>query len=137
MVIDMNEAQVRTVEQVRQVLAGTQALEFRAAEDDDGRYRWIEAVLWRLDYRLLRRADRGVVLAYLQRLSGYSRAQVTRLVSRWVAAYVILHDKTLRELAARRPASATDLLDVPGIGQAKIDRYGETLLRLLGDPIPP
>ena len=29
----MNEAQVRTVEQVRQVLAGTQALEFRGAED--------------------------------------------------------------------------------------------------------
>ena len=36
MVIDMNEAQVRTVEQVRQVLEGTQALQFRAAEDDEG-----------------------------------------------------------------------------------------------------
>lgn len=33
MVIDMNEAQVRAVEQVRQVLEGTQALEFSAAED--------------------------------------------------------------------------------------------------------
>jgi hypothetical protein len=39
MVIDMNEAQVRTLEQVHQVLEGTQALEFRAAEDDEGRYR--------------------------------------------------------------------------------------------------
>ena len=48
-----------------------------------------------------------------------------------VPAYVILHDKTLRELAARRPASQADLLDVPGIGQAKVDRYGETLLQLL------
>ena len=38
MVIDMNEAQVRTLEQVRQVVAGTQALEFRRAEDDEGRY---------------------------------------------------------------------------------------------------
>ena len=46
-------------------------------------------------------------------------------------AYVILHDKTLRELAARRPASLPDLLGVPGIGQAKADRYGEALLRLL------
>ncbi len=54
-----------------------------------------------------------------------------------VPAYVILHDKTLRELAARRPVSLSDLLDIPGIGQAKVDRYGETLLRLLGDPIPP
>lgn len=85
MVIDMDEAQVRTVEQVRQVLQGTQALQFRAAEDDEGRYRWIEAVLWRLQYRRLRRADRGAVRAYLQRLSGYSRAQLTRLVSRWMA----------------------------------------------------
>lgn len=85
MVIDMNEAQVRTLEQVRQVLAGTQALEFRRAEDDEDRYAWIEQVLRRLSYRQLGRHDRGAVLAYLQRLSGYSRAQVTRLVSRWVA----------------------------------------------------
>ena len=82
MVIDMNEAQVRTLEQVRQVLAGTQALEFAGAQDDQGRYAWIESVLRRFDYRHLARAQRGPVLAYLQRLSGYSRAQVTRLVSR-------------------------------------------------------
>ena len=80
MVIDMNEAQVRTLEQVRQVLQGTQQLEFRRAEDDAGRYGWIDAVLRRFDYRQLPRGDRAPVLAYLQRLSGYSRAQVTRLV---------------------------------------------------------
>ena len=82
MVIDMNEAQVRTLEQVRQVLAGTQAMEFQAAADGEGRYAWIGAVLKRLDYRRLTRKDRGPVLAYLQRLSSYSRAQITRLVSR-------------------------------------------------------
>jgi ATP-dependent DNA helicase RecQ len=48
-----------------------------------------------------------------------------------VPAYVILHDKTLRELATRRPMSLDDLLGVPGIGQAKADRYGEALLRLM------
>jgi hypothetical protein len=85
MVIDMNEAQVRTLEQVRQVLAGTQVMEFQAAAGDEGRYAWIETVLKRFDYPRLARADRGPVLAYLQRLSGYSRAQITRLVSRWDA----------------------------------------------------
>mgnify|MGYP006137981543 CR=1 FL=1 len=35
-------------EQVRQVLEGTQELQFRAAEDDEGRYGWIDAVLRRL-----------------------------------------------------------------------------------------
>ncbi len=85
MVIDMNEAQVRTLEQLRQVLAGTQAMEFQAAAGDEGRHAWIEAVLRRFDYPRLARADRGSVLAYVQRLSGYSRAQITRLVSRWSA----------------------------------------------------
>lgn len=61
MVIDMNEAQVRTLEQVRQVLAGTQALEFRRAEDDEGRYAWTEQVLRRFAYPQLARSDRGVV----------------------------------------------------------------------------
>ena len=74
MVIDMNEAQVRTLDQVRQVLAGTQAMAFHAGADDEGRYAWIELVLRRFEYRRLPRADRGPVLAYLQRLSGYSRA---------------------------------------------------------------
>lgn len=83
MVINMNEAQVRTVEQMREVLCGTQALQFQPSGEDAARYAWIAAVLRRVGYRQLKRAERGIVLAYLQHLSGYSRAQVTRLVSRW------------------------------------------------------
>jgi ATP-dependent DNA helicase RecQ len=48
-----------------------------------------------------------------------------------VPAYVILHDRTLRELAERRPNSPETLLEVPGIGHAKAERYGEDLLELL------
>ncbi len=48
-----------------------------------------------------------------------------------VPAYVILHDKSLIELATQRPTNATELHSVAGIGQAKADRYGEDLLRLL------
>jgi ATP-dependent DNA helicase RecQ len=50
-----------------------------------------------------------------------------------VPAYVILHDRTLHELATLRPQSLTALLDVPGIGLAKAERYGEYLLELLRD----
>lgn len=57
----MDGAQIRTLEQVRQVLAGTQELRFRAAVEDEGRYGWIDAVLRRLAYRQLERADRGAV----------------------------------------------------------------------------
>jgi len=85
MVINMNEAQVRTLDQVRGVVAGLQALEFRPGEDDTARYAWIGSVLRRFSYRRLKRAERGVLLQYLQKLSGYSRAQVTRLVARWIS----------------------------------------------------
>jgi ATP-dependent DNA helicase RecQ len=48
-----------------------------------------------------------------------------------VPAYVILHDRTLNELATRRPQSADELLAIPGIGDAKAARYGAALLELL------
>ena len=61
MVIDMNEAQVCTLEQVREVVAGTQVLEFRPGGDDAARYAWIESVLRRFSYRSLKRAHHAVL----------------------------------------------------------------------------
>jgi len=48
-----------------------------------------------------------------------------------VPAYVIFHDRTLRELAEMRPQSHGHLGMVPGIGAAKVERYGEELLALI------
>ena len=48
-----------------------------------------------------------------------------------VPAYVVFHDATLREIAARRPATAQQLLDVPGIGLAKAERYGARMLAVV------
>ncbi|HEX6997954.1 MAG TPA: DNA helicase RecQ [Gammaproteobacteria bacterium] len=45
--------------------------------------------------------------------------------------YVIFHDATLLEMIARRPTSAAELLTVSGVGQAKLDRYGERFLEVL------
>jgi len=122
MVIDMNEAQVRSLEQVRQVLEGTQSLEFGRAEDDEGRYAWIESVLRRFDYRQLKRCDRGCVLAYVQRLSGYSRAQVTRLVSRWAGGKRLVKEYRAPEHAFARRYTSADVALL-----AEVDRAMGTL----------
>ena len=45
-----------------------------------------------------------------------------------VPPYVICHDKTLIELAQKRPQSLDDLPDITGLGAAKIKRYGKALL---------
>jgi len=48
-----------------------------------------------------------------------------------VPAYVIFHDRTLREIALRRPSAITELATVPGVGAAKLERYGSQLLEIL------
>ena len=48
-----------------------------------------------------------------------------------VPAYVILHDKTLRELAEARPVSHGLLAGITGMGSAKIEHYGAELLALI------
>ncbi|WP_460364567.1 DNA helicase RecQ [Actinocorallia lasiicapitis] len=52
---------------------------------------------------------------------------------RGVPAYVIFHDATLREFAVRRPANRTELGSISGVGEAKLERFGESLLAALAD----
>jgi DNA helicase II / ATP-dependent DNA helicase PcrA len=48
-----------------------------------------------------------------------------------VPAYVVFHNSTLAEIAGRKPQSLRDLATVPGVGPAKLDRYGEDVLSVL------
>jgi ATP-dependent DNA helicase RecQ len=48
-----------------------------------------------------------------------------------VPAYVILHDSTLDAICRQRPRSMTDLLEVPGIGERKAERFGTRILELV------
>ncbi len=75
----MDDTQITTLEQVEQVLKGSQAIVFKGSGREQ-LYRWVEEVLKRFKYFELGRKDKGLVKAYLQRLSGFSRAQTTRLL---------------------------------------------------------
>ncbi|MGH3020334.1 MAG: HRDC domain-containing protein, partial [Gaiellaceae bacterium] len=48
-----------------------------------------------------------------------------------VPAYVVFHDTTLHEIAARRPASREELSAISGIGPAKLERYADGVLEAL------
>ena len=48
-----------------------------------------------------------------------------------VPAYVIFNDRTLVEMAARRPQDEEALLEVPGVGPAKLERYGAAFLEAI------
>jgi len=83
MVINMNEERLFSIDQIEAFLSGSAAIEFSVAGDDSERYGHISRVLKRFDYPRRNKRERGILHRYLQHTSGYSRAQVTRLVARW------------------------------------------------------
>jgi ATP-dependent DNA helicase RecQ len=46
-------------------------------------------------------------------------------------AYIIFNDRTLHELAEVRPLELEEMLEITGIGPAKLERYGEAFLEVL------
>jgi len=48
-----------------------------------------------------------------------------------VPAYIVFSDRVLLEMAARRPTTPGEMLEVPGVGPAKLERYGQAFLELL------
>ena len=48
-----------------------------------------------------------------------------------VLPYMICHDRTLTEIAGKRPKSETDLHGISGLGATKIARYGQALLEVV------
>ena len=78
----MNDKQLQTIEQVKQFLEGSEAIEFWGLTTEE-RYCWIKEVLIRFKYHCLKRDEKGVIRRYIERITGYSRAQVSRLIRRY------------------------------------------------------
>jgi len=48
-----------------------------------------------------------------------------------VPPYVIFHDATLREMLEFRPTTASQLLSITGVGQSKLERFGDEFLEVI------
>lgn len=80
MVIDMNEAKLETIEQIQEFLSGTAEVTFSIPNDEPTLRAFVAAVIKRFSYFRRRKGHRGVLLAYLRRLTGYSRQHLSRLL---------------------------------------------------------
>ncbi|MCL0075789.1 integrase [Dehalococcoidia bacterium] len=78
----MNDDNLKTIDQIKQFLKGSEGLEFRGASVGE-RYNWIEGVLVGFRYLRLRKAEKGVIRRYIEKITGYSRAQVSRLIGEY------------------------------------------------------
>ena len=81
--IDMNVSKLETIEHIREFLAGTAEVAFSHPADESARRMFVATVLKRYRYFALSKGPRGVLFAYLQRLTGYSRQHLSRLIAQY------------------------------------------------------
>jgi hypothetical protein len=75
----MNDEQLRILKQVQCFIKGNQKIEFRGLGARE-KYNWIEEVLTRFRYPKLPKEGKGLIKSYILKVTGYSRAQLTRLI---------------------------------------------------------
>ncbi len=73
-----------TIKQIELFLSGSQTVAFAVASTKDERYKFVDGVLKRYGYRHLKRHEKGIIMRFLEKISSYSRQQLTRMVQRYI-----------------------------------------------------
>lgn len=82
--------------------------------------------------RKSRKGSSAEELPYDEELFQVLRTERTRLATAAnLPSYLIFHDKTLREMAAKRPNSKTRMLEITGVGEQKWNNYGEAFVAII------
>jgi transposase InsO family protein len=82
--ISVHEAETLSLEQIQVFLQASAGIRFQA-ETREQVYGWIGRVLCQQQYQQQGRAARGLLRRYLEKMTGFSRAQVTRFIRRYQA----------------------------------------------------
>jgi transposase InsO family protein len=109
-----------SLEQIRAFLEATDAVHFEGAERGE-MYGWVEQTLCQQEYWKQNRATKGLLRRYVAKMTGLSRAQVTRLLTQYAETGRVRETSYRRNQFASRYTSAdVDLL-------AEVDEAHETL----------
>ena len=79
----MQAGEKMSLEQIRAFLEASDEVEF-AGRNREEMYGWMNQMLLQLGYQKLKRCGRGLVRRYMAKMTGMSRAQVTRLLAMYV-----------------------------------------------------
>jgi transposase InsO family protein len=83
--ISVQEAEKLSLEEIRRFVDASEPIRF-AGEKREQVYGWIERVLCGQEYARQGKVARGLLRRYIEKMTGMSRAQVTRLISRYLAS---------------------------------------------------
>lgn len=125
----MRNGEKLSLGQIRAFLEASEEVEFEA-ENRQEVYDWMSRTLREHGYDRQGRAVKGLLRVYLLKMTGLGRAQVTRLVSRWI------RDRELREVAYRRRRfpkryTAADVALLAGVDEAHETLSGPATKKIL------
>jgi hypothetical protein len=118
-----------TLAQMQEFTGANRDVEFRL-EGRTAAYGFIEAVLRAQRYRSLSKGQRGSVRGFLAKVTGFSRAQFTRLVSRWRRTRHVAGPRTYRPCFPRR-YTAGDVALLAAVDAAHQDLSGPAARHIL------
>jgi hypothetical protein len=106
--------------EIEAFLAASDSVRFVGSSREE-LYKWVERLLCHHEYVLQKRRAKGLLRGYVERMTGFSRAQSTRLIASYVKAGRIVPKPSLRPRFQRRYTPAdVELL-------ASVDRAHEQL----------
>jgi len=116
----VQEAEKLSLEEIRRLLEASEAIRFVGVKRAQV-YDWIELVLCEQEYGRQGKGARGLLRRYIEKMTGLSRAQVTRLIGRYMAnGRVGARAYRRHRFAARYTMDDVELL-------ASVDEAHETL----------
>ena len=118
-----------TLAEMQEFVANSRHVRCAPIDKDEG-YEFMERVLKSQQYRRLSKGQKGVVRRFLMKVCGLSRAQVTRLIRRWMAT------RRIERKPARRPSfrtryTAADIALLAEVDAAHEDLSGPAVRHLL------
>src|SRR3989338_8296810 len=84
MTITMNDSQLQTIADVKNFLISSSSLTFKGKKRREI-YEWIEDTLIKFEYKTLKKKHKGIVRRYIKKMTGYSKAQMNRLILQYIA----------------------------------------------------
>ncbi len=79
----MNDTQINTIKEIKEFLTQKNKVQFKY-QDKAQAYNWVEETLVKFEYIKQTKSDKGVLRTYIALMTGYSRAQATRLISQYL-----------------------------------------------------
>ena len=100
MTITMNDSPLKTIEELKRFLKSSTLLAFKGLRGNEI-YEWVEDTIIKFDYQTLGKKDKGIVKKYLEKITGLSRAQITRLIGKQRKTGIIAVEKGNRHIFSK------------------------------------